>query len=69
MKNMEIDCIKLKREIQEQIYEEIKDMTSTEQLAWFRAAEDADTELARKYRGLRSTHSRSTSTPASEKPS
>ena len=55
MKAKTIDCVKMKRDIQRGIYEEIKDMNVEEQLAWFRAVGDGDSELARKFRRLRPT--------------
>ncbi|MBI5216311.1 MAG: hypothetical protein HY960_11210 [Ignavibacteriae bacterium] len=36
--NKEFDCIAMKREIQNQIYEETKDMSSLERLEYFRNA-------------------------------
>ena len=32
----EFDCLKMKEEIQAKIYEEIKDMTASEELAYFK---------------------------------
>ncbi|MCL1833522.1 MAG: hypothetical protein FWG49_03375 [Leptospirales bacterium] len=37
------DCLKMKEEIQAKIYEEIKDMSASEELAWFKKqSQDSD---------------------------
>ncbi len=52
MNQPKIDCVKMKREIQQQIYEEIKDLSAQDQLDYFRKAKEGDTELAAKFRRI-----------------
>ena len=46
-KEKEFDCLEMKREIQAKIYEEIKDMTADERIAYFNIPPEQD--IFRKY--------------------
>ena len=41
-KQKEFDCLEMKREIQANIYEEIKDMTTEERILYFRILPEQD---------------------------
>jgi len=47
-----IDCVKMKNEIQQQIYEEIRTLTPDQQLTYFRDASRGSSPLAVKFRRL-----------------
>lgn len=66
MKNKTIDCIKMKQDVQNRIHREIKNLSRTQQLAYFRAFVSGESALAQKFRRLRPASTESDAqTPAS----
>jgi hypothetical protein len=55
MKTKVFDCVQMKNKIQEEIYEEIKDLTPEEQVAYYQKAIQEDPQFRDKFARIRAS--------------
>jgi len=55
MKTKVFDCVQMKDKIQEEIYEEIKDLSPEEQIAYYHKAIQEDPQLRDKFARIRAS--------------
>ena len=67
MKTKVFDCVQMKNKIQEEIYEEIKDLTPEEQVAYYQKAIQGDPQLRDKFARIRASRFPTHQGPANAK--
>ena len=55
MKTKAFDCVQMKDRIQEEIYEEIKDLSPEEQIAYYQRTIQADSQFREKFARIRAS--------------